>query len=270
MVMTESELRRVIRGLLREAGEGLPPPDEPGVAPEEALGQYVMPSLGRLGGERHAWARAAMAEPDTRLEKLLAAELMGHYQANMADFASIWEPLMGFVRAGLYRDILVPPAGTAYRLMTLDPGPAARILGVSEEELLADPGVVHRAPAPPPWKGRQFVTSWTLDPIRLSRRGFGGADSGQVSLVLAARISPGDGLFLMNPTGFSKRFMLGKQYASETEVLGGGVIPLEGAAWIWWPGPGDPGYDADTALNFRAHQRSGTHARNLVDAIGGG
>ena len=52
--------------------------------------------------------------------------------------------------------------------------------------------------------------------------------------LLVANVSPGDGHFMMNPAGFSERFSLGRQYASETEVLGGGTIPLVAASWIWW------------------------------------
>ena len=193
-----------------------------------------MPLFGRLDASKEAWKLAAKKEPYTKLEKQLAGELQNHLDANMGNFEEIWEPLMGLVRAGLYKDILIPPAGPAYRLMSVDPYHAERILGVTKEELKAQVGVAQLAPNPPSWTGRNFVTSWTLDPMLLSERGFGAAKTGYASIMLVANVSPGDGHFMMNPAGFSERFSLGRQYASETEVLGGGTIPLVAASWIWW------------------------------------
>lgn len=234
MRITESQLRHLVRGILLETEVELPPVDEPNVKPGEALGQWAMPLFGRLGASKEAWKLAAKKEPNTKLEMELAAELQNHLDANMGNFEEIWEPLMGLVRAGLYKDILVPPAGTAYRLMSVDPEHAERILGVTEEELKAQVGVAQPAPNPPSWTGRNFVTSWTMDPILLSERGFGAAKTGYASIMLVANVRPGDGHFMMNPAGFSERFSLGQQYASETEVLGGGTIPLVAASWIWW------------------------------------
>ena len=233
MRLLETHLRQLVRSILLEAEE-LPPVDEPNVKPGEALGQWVMPLFGRLDASKEAWKLAAKKEPYTELEKQLASELQNHLDANMGNFEEIWEPLMGLVRAGLYKDILIPPAGTAYRLMSVDPDHAERILGVTKEELKAQVGVAQLAPNPPSWTGRNFVTSWTLDPMLLSERGFGAAKTGYASIMLVANVSPGDGHFMMNPAGFSERFSLGRQYASETEVLGGGTIPLVAASWIWW------------------------------------
>lgn len=41
MKITEAHLRHLVMSLLTEA---VPPPDEPGVASDEALGQYVFPN----------------------------------------------------------------------------------------------------------------------------------------------------------------------------------------------------------------------------------
>ena len=271
MRLSEAHLRQLIRGILQESGTDLPPVDEPAVNPDEALGRYVMPDLMRPGADRATWAKIAELEPNTQLERLLAAELMNHYEAGMADFTNIWEPLMGLVRAGLYRDILVPPAGTAYRLMKVNPRSASRILGITEDDLRAQPGVARRAPSPPPWKGRQFVTSWTIDPLPVIRRGFGRAEDGKVTVMLTAQINPGDGHFLMNPTGFSERFQLGSQFSDEAEVIGGGIIPLESAVWIWWPGPEDPGYFDEENPEDPGYDRKGKatsrHWKNIGQAL---
>ncbi len=41
MSSTHTQLRQLIRSLLQEAE--VPPPDEPSVAPDEAMGRYAMP-----------------------------------------------------------------------------------------------------------------------------------------------------------------------------------------------------------------------------------
>ena len=64
---------------------------------------------------------------------------------------------------------------------------------------------------------------------------------------------------------------LGSQFLDEAEVIGGGIIPLESAVWIWWPGPEDPGYFDEENSEDPGYDRKGKatsrHWKNIGQAL---
>ena len=233
MRLTETGLRQLVRQLLREAGTPLPPPDQPDMLPEDELGQWIMPGL-RTGA-----AYAGVQEPDTGLELSLARALKSHYDSNAdGELEAIWDRLVDLRGRGLYQDLLEPPGGPAYRFMMVAPDRALKFLGVTQEVLEAEPGKAHRAPSPPPFRPRGLVASWTLDPDRMVRDGAAGLfvwrEPGLVALCL--RASSQGAAFLLNPERVGRDWDLARYLASEVEVLSGGPVGLDGAAWVYFPG----------------------------------
>ena len=229
---SETLLRMAVRRVLQEA----PQPDQPGVAPGEALGQYAFPA-GRLDRGKD------IEEPDTDLESRFYDALKRHYEENnRGALQTVWPEVIELKQQGLYPALLVPPAGRVYRMMTLDPDRAALFLGVDEDEVKKEPGVAHSSPNPPSFKPRGFISSWTLDPelmVGESSIGQSFHDSpGQCTLLLVA--DTGSGEFLMNPEGFAQGWRIGSNFSLESEVIGGGEIPLVAASWMWH---GRPNFD---------------------------
>lgn len=221
---SEALLRVAVRGILREA----PQPDEPGVDPEEALGRYAFPQ-NRLDRGRD------IDEPDTDLEERFFDALVRHYDSsNSQALQAVWPEVVELERRGLYQKLLRPPEAPVYRLMTLDADRAALFLGVDEAELQEEPGMARRAPSPPPFKPRGYLSSWTVDALKMVRdsgNAFVDDAPGTCSVLLVANTRAGE--FLMNPQGFARGWSLGSNFASEGEVIGGGEIPLVTAAWMW-------------------------------------
>lgn len=268
---TEAALRQLVRRILREApghaavgDEPLPPPDAPGQPADQGLGQWAMPAL----RSDPAYQRAAIAEPDTDLERRLARALRSHYDDNEdAPLGRIWDQLVALRDGGLYPGLLETPGGHAYRFMMLTPERAALFLGVPQEELEgAALGRAHRAPSPPPFRPRGLIASWTLDPTGLIRRGeaslFVWREPGMVAVLLRARTP--QPAFLLNPERLGRDWSLAPHLAFETEVLSGGPVELDGAAWVWFPGDrarGSRGFEA-----MRDEQR--VLGRALLAALG--
>ena len=227
MKITESHLRRLIHSILLEAEE-LPPPDEPRVAPDEALGQYAMPRLTR-NDRRYD----NVPEKNTELESRLQSALVKHYDsADSTKLRAIWDDVYSLAAAGMYPNLLVPPNGPVYRIMETDPSRAARILGITEEEMTSQTNIVQVAPAPPPFMGKEFISSWTSAPRGIGINAFLRGHFNKVSLILIAQC-PGSGQFIMNPQGFARDFNLGSMYKTESEVIAGGPIQVVSAAWMW-------------------------------------
>lgn len=227
MRITESQLRRIIRRALLEA----PKPDEPGIDSDYAMGQYLMPTFDRIGGEYEL-----VDERDTDLEELFQTALADHYSGDGgtgSNLASIWHALIYVKQRGLYSDVLTPEPGLIYRVMSMKPAQAAKILGVPLEQVTTSFNKVQLAPSPPPFRGRGFISSWTMDPLSLDADHFIFNMPDHVSILLVAQVEPMGDNFLMNPRGFARKFELGRQYAFEQEVIVGGEIPVTAAAWLW-------------------------------------
>lgn len=227
-------LRRIVRGILLEAE--IPPPDETRVQPDEALGQYVFPD------NRATDAYKEVDEADTDLEKRFFKALDLHYDANNhGPLRAIWPEIVELNRQGLYPNLLRSPRGRVYRLMSVDPDRAALFMGVPESRIKGRPGAARSAPNPPPFKPRGLLSSWTTDPeamVQHTGHTFVEEKPGECTLLLVADTSEGE--FLMNPIGFASGWRLGNMYKHEYEVIGGGEIPLIGAAWMWH---GVPNFD---------------------------
>ena len=87
MKISEVHLRRLVRALLTEAA---PPPDEPGVGPDDALGRYVFPS-NRVND--HAYRD--VGEDDTKLEADFFHALDRHYNGNdPGALRAVWSRLI--------------------------------------------------------------------------------------------------------------------------------------------------------------------------------
>ena len=240
MRLTESGLRRLVRSLLQEAttSDDLgppPPPDEPDVAPDEAMGRYLMP-MDRLDSRYHR----DDLESDTELELDFRQALTFHYRSNDSRYLQkVWSQLVDLKNQGLYSDILTPPAGTAYRVMSLDADRAAQFLGVTPEEISSVPhGETKQAPNPPPFQPRARrgnIASWTMDPMSLAKSigsdQFINTRDADVTILLVADTEAGE--FLMDPYNLSQGWEIGKEFEEEEEVLSGGVVPLLTAAWMW-------------------------------------
>lgn len=236
MRLTESGLRRLVRSLLREAltddSGPLPPPDEPNVAPDEAMGQYLMPA-GRVDS---SYWRHDM-EADTDLELKLRQALAYHYRSNDDwRLQDIWSQLVDLKNQGLYSSVLMPPSGAAYRVMSMDADRAALFLGETPEDIASIPhGEAELAPDPPPFKPRNVIASWTMDPTSLAgslgAEGFINTRDFDVTILLVADTNAGE--FLMNHESLSQGWMVGQEYEAEREVLSGGTVPLLTAAWVW-------------------------------------
>ena len=228
MRLLETHLRQLVRGILLEVGN-VPPPDEPGVAPDEALGQYAFPD------DRHGTEYDEVDEEDTSLETRFFTALTRHYEDNNdGPLRDIWPEVIELNQQGLYPKLLRPPSGNVYRLMTVEPDRAALFMGVPEAKIRARPGIARPASNPPSFKPRGFLSSWTLDPeVMVENTGHTFVDEkpGECTLLLVADTA--DGEFLMNPKGFASGWALGNNYRDEQEVIGGGEIPLTAAAWIW-------------------------------------
>lgn len=243
MRLAETRLRRLIRSLLVEA---VPPPDEPRVAPDEAMGRYAFP------GDRTDPEYAQVPEDNTALEDKFYQALVNHYDKNdHSGLREVWPELIELVRAGLYPKLLTPPRGPVFRLLTADPARAAQILGVDEEALVARPGVARRAESPPVYSPRGFISSWTLDPetmVEHTSSQFLSYKSGHCTVLLVAETSGGE--FMMNPESFARGWKLGSNYQLEYEVIAGGPVGLKSAAWLWH-GDGPRGrFNLNTALGM--------------------
>ena len=230
MSSTHTQLRRLIRSLLREAE--VPPPDEPSVAPDEAMGRYAMPRWrSDLGYEQ-------VDEKDTDVERQFYKALEMHYRSNVSGLLEkVWPDVIEIAKRGLYPELLVPPSGQVFRLMNVTPHRASLFLGVDEETVTRKPGMAHLAPSPPTFRPRKLTASWTVDPETLVGSDHGAfikTDPTNVTLLLVADTSGGD--FLMNPSGFSSGWGLGAAYADEGEVISGGPVVLKQAAWFYHGG----------------------------------
>lgn len=246
-------VRALVRALLREASP--PTPDEAGLKPDEALGQYAFPQNRRDRGE-------GIDEPDTKVEREFYRALELHYRRNNSrPLEEVWPEVIEIAKRGLYPTLLVPPAGRVFRLMTVPPDRAARFLGVDEETVTRKPGVAHVAPSPPTFRPRKLTASWTVDPEKLIRTdpysgtGFIQIYSANVTLLLVADTSGGD--FLMNPIGFARDWVLGAAYADEGEVISGGPVALEQAAWLYHGG------------SSNTRKRPSRVLKDLLKALGG-
>jgi hypothetical protein len=229
---SEQGLRRLIRALLRE---GLPPPDEPDIEPDEAMGQYLMPT-GRVDPRYEN-----VPEESTRLERAFEDALYQHYEANETDqLAKIWDQVWELVERGLYSEFLVAPDRRAWRLMSkVPPGKLAGMLGLDEEEVTGRPNEAQVSQGPVTYRRRleggetdlTRVSSWTLQPEDIDPSAFISQSPGECSVLVSAPTSGGE--FLMNPHKFTREFRLGKKFADEYEVISRG--PVEGArvAWIY-------------------------------------
>lgn len=227
--MSHDLVRKFVRSvLLAEAAP--PPPDEPSVEPGEAMGRYVFPN-DRINSS----AYKGVGEEDTELEQEFWYALDRHYNGNdTGRLRAVWPKIIELERRGLYSSILSPPSGKVYRLMSLEPARAALFLGLTEAEIVTASGEAQVAPSPPPYRPRDFLSSWTLDPqamIKISGTDFINAKPGQCSLLFVA--DTGTAEFLMNPREFGRGWKVGQDYAHEQEVIGGGEIPIETAAWMW-------------------------------------
>lgn len=242
MKITESQLRRIIRHELRSLDEAivdgtwvedynhpLPPPDEPNVEPNKALGQYVLPDQ-RIG-RRYS----NIPEPYTKLENELENALERHYYDEQSgSLKRIWPRLMSLKRKGLYADLLNPPPGSVYRLLTVDHDRASSILGVEPQDITAQTNIAQAAPNPPTYVSRKFISSWTLDPrLMVSSNPGPWAEprAGSATVILMADTSQGE--FLINPHTYAAGWLVGQAHQDESEVIGGGSIPLVSAAWLW-------------------------------------
>lgn len=243
MRLIESQLRQLVRSLLQEAE--VPPPDEPNVAPDEAMGQYAMPRWRSDAGYEQ------VDEKDTKVERQFYKALELHYRSNVSGpLEEVWPEVIEIAKRGLYPTLLVPPAGRVFRLMNVPPDRAALFLGVDEETVTRRPGISQVAPSPPTFRPRKLTASWTVDPERLvgsDDAAFIKTDPVNVTLLLVADTSGGD--FLMNPRGFAEGWGLGAAYADEGEVISGGPVALEQVAWFYHGGIAnmlkglDEGYD---------------------------
>lgn len=224
--MTEMLLRRLVRSIL---SEGRPPPDEPSVAPDDALGQYVFP------GDRTDPSYKEVIEKNTELEDEFYRALVDHYDQNdNTALRQIWPEVIGLARSGMYPKLLVPPPGLAFRVMTVDPVRCAGLLGLSVEEIKAHEGAAQRVGSPPAYTPRDFISSWTLNPeIMVAYTGsqFIPYKAGHCAVLLVTETSRGE--FMMNPETFARGWNLGSYYQSEHEIISGGPVGLKSAAWLW-------------------------------------
>lgn len=228
MKITETHLRHLIRSILTEA---VPPPDEPSVAPDEALGRYVFPD------DRTSPEYSEVPEDYTDLEEEFFQALRRHYDHNeSASLTKIWPELVKLNQAGLYTKLLRPPRGTVFRLMEVTPDRAALFMGVDEETIRSKPRVAQVAPSPPPFKPKGLLSSWTMDPETLVEHTgieFLRGRPGKCSLLFVSDTTQGE--FLMHPENFAKGWNLGANYQLEYEVIAGGPVGLKSAAWIFFP-----------------------------------
>lgn len=228
MKITETHLRHLIRSILSEA---VPPPDEPNVAPDEALGQYVFPD------DRTNPEYSKVPEDYTDLEEEFFQALRHHYEHNEPRaLAKIWPELVKLNQAGLYSKLLRAPRGTVFRLMEVTPDRAALFMGVDEETIRSKPRVAQVAPSPPPFKPKWLLSSWTMDPETMVEHTgieFLRGRPGKCSMLFVSDTTQGE--FLMHPENFAKGWNLGANYQLEYEVIAGGLVGLKSAAWIFFP-----------------------------------
>jgi hypothetical protein len=260
--LAEGTLRRLVRHILSEA----PPPDEPRVEPDEAMGQYVMPR------SRTSSAYDDVPEADTPLESEFEEALYSHYKRNESGrMANVWDEIWDLAERGLYPELLVTPDRTAWRMLGgVSPDALALMLGTEVGDVTGQPDVAQASKGTVTYSKRGAmgspdpagISSWTLEPDGIDPVDFliaprsGGR--GACSVLVAAPTSGGD--FLMNPYGFSRDFKLGKEYSAEAEVISRGPVSGARVAWIYHTPRSEP-WKAD----FKYAQRTLTQA--LADAV---
>jgi hypothetical protein len=236
-----------------------PPPDEPGLEPDEAMGQYLLPQ------ERIGSAYAHVEEDPTPIEQKFVMALLGHYRSNNSrEMAQIWPKIWKIAQEGLYSKWLQPPAGSiAYRgIGGVSASLASRIIGLSIKEIKEEPGIAHRVVGSSPvLRPRQPISSWTLRPTVGIVEQFttSETDLGQCAILFAARCEPygaGGGKFLMNPHNFTREFDTASDFAEEAEVIAHGPIEIEELSYIYYD-------DSDLRASSNA-----SDARALLAALG--
>lgn len=231
--MSESRFRKVMKWVLSEG----PEPDEPGLEPDEYLGQWVLPDKRGLG----------YLERYSELEAKLLKALDSHYMENWSSkLESIWDELMELSKAGLYKDWLHPPVGSVYRGMTLKISDASRLLGIPEDEITANDWYSTEEAMVQDVGGtyapRENLSSWTVDSGIAS--GFIRPYVGEVAIILRAQCAPngaGGGEFLMNPDKVPDEFphiddaypAFDIKISEEEEVISNGPVRWDRAAWVY-------------------------------------
>lgn len=184
--------RRKIEGVPPEA-----PPDAP-------LGQYLF-----------APARSDVPKPkekNTELEKKLSRDLGRHFEGE-GDVVGIEQSLltlMGFEKQGLYKKLLSPPTGKAYRFIkNIKPEQASKLFlnGYPVEAITANPnvafhvgavGAVDRPSASSTVaRGETNISSWTIAPTKPNFGDFCSTRPELVAILLVADIQSNE--FFLNP-----------------------------------------------------------------------
>jgi len=207
-------LNRLLRYLLetesweqassRRKTEGVPPE-----APEDApLGQYLF-----------APARSDVPTPkekNTDLEKVLSRDLGRHFEGE-GDIASVEKSLvtlMGFEKQGMYKKLLSPPAGRAYRFIkNIKPERASELFlnGYSAENIVSNPNVAFYVPnigiidrpsaSSTVARGETNISSWTISPTKPNFADFCSTRPDLVAILLVADIQSNE--FFLNPDNIS-------------------------------------------------------------------
>jgi hypothetical protein len=267
--LTPGDLRCLVRRVLAEDLEDLPPPDEPGVKPGQALGQYLMPR------DRTDPAYDRVEERDTPLEDEFVRALGDHYRRNNSNnLVKVWTKIWKVAQSGLYSKWLQPPAGsTVYRAIGgLTPDAAAKVTGLTVQDILEEPGVAHRVVgSPPTLRPSSKVSSWTLEPTVENVQEFGtsAAEPGQCAVLFAAKCEPGGaggGQFLMNPNSFTSDFHLAEQYREESEVIAYGPIEIEELSYIYYDEGSPERFERRSARQFKDMWLEG--AQSLLAVLG--
>lgn len=177
----------------------------PPEAPEDApLGQYLF-----------APARSDVPIPkeiNTELEKQLSKDLGRHFEGE-GDIAGIEKSLVtlkGFEKQGLYKKLLSPPTGKAYRFIkNIKPEQASKLFlnGFPVEAITANPnvafhvgavGTVERPSASSTVaRGETNISSWTIAPTKPHFADFCSTRPELVAILLVADIQSNE--FFLNP-----------------------------------------------------------------------
>lgn len=216
-----------------------PRPDEPGLEPDEHMGQWLLPM------KRND---VTVFEPDTVLERDLWDAVFQHYQHNdQALLEKLWPKLKEIYDMGLYHDFLKPLEAPAYRGLTgTNPEHTAKILGISLEEVRNSPvGKVNVIESSGTYTPKSKISSWTQN-LKLAKNFmvFGHDIEGGASIIL--RAAPGAGNeFMMNVKRMPDHFIHIEKFGYEEEVISYGPVKWDKAAWVKQPKiPGSFPWDA--------------------------
>lgn len=234
--MNESKFKRVMRWVLAEKYQT--EPDEPGLEPDEHLGQWLLP-------QKRVNVFKSNDEPDTELERALWDALNQHYLRNRPqDLEAIWPELKKLYDMGLYTEFLQPLQAPAYRgLAGLGLESTASILGINPEEISNAPvnkvNVIEGPGIYQPQRGK--ISSWTQDPSATKKFMMSAGaniligEPAWASIIFKADPGP-ENNFMMNVDRMPDHFFTLERFADEEEIIAYGPVKWSKAIWVRQPG----------------------------------